>query len=103
MKRIAVAVTVTLALGASGARADDVKALFAQRCASCHGADGKGTTAMGKKLGAKDLTKDKDDSLAQIAKHIEDGKPPKMVSYKGKLTPEQIDGLAAFIKAGKFQ
>ena len=99
MKRIAVAVTVTLALGASGARADDVKALFAQRCASCHGADGKGTTAMGKKLGAKDLTSVKG-SEDQIVADITNGKPPKMTPFKDKLSAEQIRAVAKYIKGG---
>jgi cytochrome c553 len=38
------------------ARAADGKALYEKDCAKCHGADGKGETKMGKKLGAKDYT-----------------------------------------------
>ncbi len=100
MKRVTLALAVCFALGlAAPARADDAKALFASKCAGCHGPDGKGQTNMGKKLGAKDLTA-LGESEAAIAKVIEEGKPPKMLSYKSKLTEEQIKSLAAFVKGG---
>jgi cbb3-type cytochrome c oxidase subunit III len=99
MKRITVAVAAVLCLVASTARAEDAKALFAQKCASCHGATGKGDTAMGKKLGAHDLTALKS-SEAEIAAVITNGKPPKMTPYKDKLSGEQIKALAKYVKAG---
>jgi cytochrome c6 len=102
MKRIvaAVAVCLAVALGAPARAAEDGKALFAQKCASCHGPDGKGKTPMGQKLGAKDLTHEDKEPLDEIVKDIENGKPPKMMAYKGKLTPEQIKALATYIKGG---
>jgi mono/diheme cytochrome c family protein len=48
-----VAIAAACAFSASAA---DGKALYEQSCAKCHGADGKGQTAMGKKNGAKDYT-----------------------------------------------
>ncbi len=39
--------------------AADGKALYGEHCAKCHGADGKGETKMGKKLGAKDYSNPK--------------------------------------------
>ncbi len=36
--------------------APDGKALYEQHCAKCHGADGKGNTKMGQKVGAKDYS-----------------------------------------------
>jgi mono/diheme cytochrome c family protein len=33
-------------------------------------------------------------------KTIEDGKPPKMLAYKGKLTPEQIQAVAKYVAGG---
>ncbi len=39
--------------------AADGKALYGEQCAKCHGADGKGETKMGKKLGAKDYSNPK--------------------------------------------
>ena len=102
MKRIltALAVLTAVALAAPSRAADDAKALFAQKCASCHGPDGKGQTPMGKKLGAKDLSGETKEPLEELVKDIEHGKPPKMAAYKGKLSDEQIKALAAFIKGG---
>ena len=45
-----------LAIPVMSASAADAKALYEKDCAKCHGADGKGETKMGKKLGAKDYT-----------------------------------------------
>lgn len=93
MKRIVLALAV---LGlASAARADG--ALFAKKCAACHGKDGKGTPA-GKKMGAEDLSATKL-SEAELVKVISDGRG-KMAAYKGKLTDAEIHSLAKFIKAG---
>ena len=41
------------------AQAGDVKPLYEKECAKCHGADGKGETKMGKRLGVKDYTDSK--------------------------------------------
>ena len=38
-----------------GAPFQDVKAIYAQKCASCHALDGSGNTAKGKELKLKDL------------------------------------------------
>ena len=56
MKKIlflTVAITSTTLLPAS---AGDAKENYDKSCAKCHGADGKGQTKMGQKLGIKDLT-----------------------------------------------
>ncbi|HEX7622307.1 MAG TPA: cytochrome c [Anaeromyxobacteraceae bacterium] len=102
MKRIltALAVLVAVSLAAPSRAAEDAKALFAQKCAACHGPDGKGQTPMGKKLGAKDLSGEAKEPLDELVKDIENGKPPKMMAYKGKLTDEQIKALATFVKGG---
>ncbi len=100
MKRIAATFAVATLLAAAGAaRAEDGKALFAQKCAICHGADGKGDSPMGKKLGAKDLTAAKYTD-AQVKSAVENGKPPKMMAFKGKLDPAQIDAVAKFVAGG---
>ncbi len=94
-----IVVVVALALGLAGtAAAQDAKALYSQRCVACHGPDGKGQTAMGKKMNVPDLTQAK---LAEpeAEKVITDGKG-KMTAYKGKLSPEQIKSLAAYVAGG---
>ncbi len=81
---------------AFAAGADDYKA----KCAMCHGADGKG--AMAKKMGSHDLTDPavQGKSEADIAKIVTDGQG-KMTGFKGKLTDDQIKGVAAYVKTLK--
>ncbi len=100
MKRIAAVLAAAAALSfAAPARAEDGKALFAQKCAVCHGPEGKGDSPMGKKLGVKDLTalKTTHDDVVAV---LNAGKPPKMMAFKGKLTPEQIDAVATYTANG---
>ena len=76
-------------------------ALYKSKCQGCHGADGKATN-IGKKLGAKDF-QDPDIaklSEADLAKVTTTGKN-KMPAYKGKLTEDQINALAKYIKEMK--
>jgi len=94
MKRIAIALAA-FALVAT-ARAEDGKAIYDAKCKLCHGPDGKGSPA-GLKLGAKDLTQSKS-SMADIQKTIEEGKPPKMTAYKGKLSDGEIKAVAEYVK-----
>jgi len=74
MKKLVTLVIAALALTALSARAADGKTLYETDCAKCHGADGKGETKMGKKLGAKDYTDAKvqaelkDDAAIKVVK-----------------------------------
>ncbi len=97
MKRIAAALAALVLLGPALASAEDAATVYSQKCAACHGKDGKGTPT-GKKMGAPDLTTLKG-SEKEVAAAIENGKG-KMPAYKGKLTTEQIAALAKYIKAG---
>jgi cytochrome c6 len=66
-------------------------------CYACHGKDGKGSP-VGLKMGAPNLTTLKV-SEADIAKVIENGKG-KMTPFKGKLSPEEIQAVAKYVKGG---
>ena len=84
------------------AQAQDAAALYKSKCQVCHGADGKGDTVMGKKLGVKDFhspecAKMSDDELFKITK---EGKG-KMPVYDKKLTDDQIKDLIKFIRTLK--
>ena len=59
MTMITVALLATALLTAKTAFGADGKALYDKECAKCHGADGKGETKMGKKMGAKDYSNPK--------------------------------------------
>lgn len=89
---------------APAARAADNpgEALFKQKCAACHGADGKGATSMGKTLKVRDLSSDdvQKQSDAELTGITENGKG-KMPAYKGKLTDAQMKDLVGFIRSLK--
>jgi cytochrome c6 len=97
VKRLALLLAVT-SLYATAALAADAKAVFTTKCTVCHGADGKGTSPMAKKLGVKDLTATKL-TAAEIEAMVAKGKG-KMTGFQGKLSPEEIKAVAAFVKGG---
>ncbi|HVO80033.1 MAG TPA: cytochrome c [Terriglobales bacterium] len=80
----------------------DGAADFKAKCAMCHGADGKGDTAMGKKFGLKDLGSAEVQKMsdAELNGTITNGKD-KMPKYEGKLTKEQIADLVKYIRTLK--
>lgn len=76
--------------------------LYKSKCAGCHGADGKGQTAMGKAsnirdLGSADVQAQSDDAIAGI---IGNGKG-KMPAYGKSLKADQIKELVAYIRTLK--
>ncbi len=81
------------------------------KCASCHGADGKGQTEQGKKMAVADMssaawqsgiTDDKiKAAIADGVKREKNGVKQEMEPYKAKLKPEQIDGLVTYIRGLK--
>lgn len=90
---------VSLALWSIPAAADDGAATYKAKCAMCHGADGKGDTPMGKKLGVRDLAspevqKMSDDELTGI---ITKGKN-KMPAYENKMSAAQIKDVVTYIR-----
>lgn len=96
------------------ARADvdkKTERLWKAKCASCHGADGKGQTDQGKKMGVSDYTapgwqKEHTDaaiekSIADGVTRVKDGKKQEMEPFKEKLDAAQISALVAFIRTLK--
>ncbi|MFM2152213.1 MAG: hypothetical protein RL199_648 [Pseudomonadota bacterium] len=94
-----------LALSAGAVRAEEIAPVWTKQCKSCHGADGKGDTEMGKKSKAEDLTTAAWQGRmtdAKIRNAIENGVPKtKMKAYKEKLSPEQIDALVTYVRSLK--
>jgi cytochrome c6 len=99
MKKKVVVLIAIVALAAAGLYAADGAAIYKAKCASCHGPDGAGQTAMGKSLKLRDL------GAAEVQKqtHTElvawtaDGKG-KMPAYKAKLSADEINAVVAFIR-----
>jgi mono/diheme cytochrome c family protein len=91
------------------ARAQDPKAArnWKAKCASCHGADGKGKTDQGQKMKLADLTSpawQKATSDAKIKDAIENGVKKdgaEMEGYKDKLDAASIDALVAYVRTLK--
>jgi cytochrome c553 len=99
MKKIVPVIIALLALPVFSASAADGKEIYEKDCAKCHGADGKGETKMGKKLGAKDYTD------AKVQAELKDDAAIKAVKegYKdkdGKVIMKPAEGMSdADIKA----
>ena len=113
MRVCAVAVALlgafVLASTAMAADAELGKKVWAQKCAMCHGTDGKGNATMAEKLKAK--IPSLGDSAAkldsELLKAISDGKRP-MPAFGKSLKPEELEavmnhakGLAKSLTAGK--
>ena len=85
----------------SGAWAQgDAKDLYLNKCATCHGPDGAGKTAMGKKLkvkGVQDVVGTV--SAPAMIKIVTDGKGQDMDAYGKQFKPDQIKGLVEYYRS----
>ncbi|MCU0771314.1 MAG: cytochrome c [Verrucomicrobia bacterium] len=108
MKHTTKLAVITALIGGALSLQADVEANWKKHCASCHGADGKGQTTMGKKAGAKDYTDAKvqesftDEQAFKATKEgIEKDGKPVMKPYAEKLTDDEIKELVAHIRSFK--
>ena len=108
MKKLLVIGLTVFAISAGSALAGDAKASYESDCAKCHGADGKGQTKMGQKLGIKDYTDAKvqdalkDDAAAKAIKEglkADDGKT--LMKPAEGLSDSDIKGLVAYMRTFK--
>lgn len=99
MKKLICTTVIAVAAAAGTLLAADAKVTYAKECTKCHGADGKGDTKMGKKLGAKDYTDPKvqaEVTDATAFKAIKEGLKDK----EGKTVMKPTEGVSdAEIKA----
>ncbi len=74
-------------------------AVYKQRCAGCHGADGAGKTAMGRSMNLKDLRAAEIQQMtdAQLYEVIAKGKG-KMPGYEKSLGAQTVHQLVAYIR-----
>jgi mono/diheme cytochrome c family protein len=109
MKRLIVLGVVLLATGAVSARAADAKEIYEKECAKCHGADGKGKTKMGEKLGVKDYTDSKvqdemkDEEMVKAIKEgvKEKGTDKTKMKAFGDLSDADVKALVAYVRSFK--
>jgi mono/diheme cytochrome c family protein len=88
-----------LTAAATASAQGDAKDLYLNKCAACHGPDGAGKTAKGKKLKVQDVhataTKMSADDMIKI---VTDGKGQDMDGYGKTLSKDQIKGLVDFYR-----
>ena len=108
MKKI---IVIGLALGlasALSASAADAKENYTQNCAKCHGADGKGDTKMGKKLGIKDYTDAKvqdelkdDAAFKAIKEGLKDKDGKTLMKPAESMSDDDIKALVTYMRTFK--
>jgi mono/diheme cytochrome c family protein len=72
---------------------------YNHKCAVCHGKDGLGNTAKGKKVHVKDVHANTMDSEAEMIKVATDGKGANMDAYKDELTADQIKAVVEYYRS----
>ena len=101
--RLTIGIAAGLTLGFASSvptQAQDAgAALYKTKCAACHGADGKGETAVGKAdkirdLGSSEVQAQSDADLTTI---ITNGKG-KMPAYGKSLKPDQVKDLVTYVR-----
>ena len=103
--RTAYAVILAVGLCSLSAQAQDKKTerTWKAKCASCHGADGKGDTDQGKKMKIADMTtaewhtKTTDAKIREAILNGVKTADGEMQAYKDSLSSEQVDGLVNYI------
>lgn len=105
----AMLITTALVLGvALAARAGDAKETYEKSCAKCHGADGKGQTKMGQKLGIKDYSDAKvqaelkdDAAFKSIKEGLKDKEGKALMKPAEGLSDDDIKALVKHMRAFK--
>lgn len=84
-----------------GKEAARTSELFKDRCARCHGEDGRGQTVIGRMVDAPDFTDERwwdgEKDERRFARSIDGGKG-EMPAFGRKLTRPEIKALAAYVK-----
>lgn len=108
MKKLLTLTIAIIALLALSARAGDAKAAYEKDCTKCHGADGKGDTKMGKKLGIKDYTDAKvqaelkdDAAIKAIKEGLKDKDGKVLMKPAEGLSGDDIKALVAYMRTFK--
>ena len=97
--KIAAAVSFCLLCTAAG-WSQDAKAIFLDKCSVCHGEDGVGKTAKGKKLKVKDIHETiKTETEADMIKIATEGKGKDMDGFGKDYKPDQIKGLVQYYRS----
>ena len=94
----------TESLGATEAATPDASLIYAKRCATCHGKDGRAKTFKGKLKGARNLTDEQwqaEVTDERIFNSIARGRAGDMPSFQKKLTEAEIQSLVGYVRSLK--
>src|ERR1035437_268078 len=108
MKKLLTLSIAIIAVSALSASAADAKASYESNCAKCHGADGKGQTKMGQKLGIKDYTDAKvqdalkdDAAIKAIKEGLKDADGKTLMKPAEGMSDDDIKALVAHMRTFK--
>ena len=108
MKKIILLGVIVGFSAAMAVSAAEAKENWDKLCAKCHGADGKGQTKMGQKLGVKDMTDAKvqadltdDTAFKSIKEGLKDKDDKTLMKPSEGLSDEDIKGLVAYMRTFK--
>lgn len=108
MKKTFLIVALLALTAALSARAADAKENWDSLCAKCHGAEGKGDTKMGQKLGCKDFTDAKvqadmkDDAAAKAIKEgLKSAEDKTLMKPFDQLSDDEVKALVAYVRGLK--
>lgn len=108
MKKIIILTAVLGFAAAMTVRAAEAKENWDHSCAICHGADGKGQTKMGQKLGVKDFTDAKvqagikdEDAIKTIKEGKKDPDGKTLMKAFDQLSDDEVKALVAYVRSLK--
>ena len=108
MKKIILLAAVLGLAAAMSASAGDTKDLWTTQCAKCHGADGKGQTKIGQKLGIRDFTDPKvqdsikdDAAFKALREGLKNSDGKTLMKPFDALSDDQIKALVAYVRTLK--
>ena len=108
MKKLFLFAIVLGFAAATTASAADAKENWEKSCAKCHGADGKGQTKMGQKLGVRDYTDAKvqvdlkdDAAFKAIKEGLKDKDDKTLMKPVEGLSDDEIKALVAQVRSFK--
>jgi cytochrome c553 len=108
MKKLTAMAVALVAIVAISASAEDAKAIYERDCAKCHGADGKGDTKMGKKVGAKDYTDAKvqaelkdEAAIKAIKEGLKDNDGKTLMRPSEGVSDDEMKALVAYMRTFK--
>jgi len=108
MKKTIIISILALSAALVTASAADVKENWDKNCAKCHGADGKGQTKMGQKLGIKDYTDAKvqgemkdEEAFKAIKEGLKDKEGKILMKPAEGVTDDEIKALVQHVRSFK--